>query len=162
MDWRAGVASFAVAISVVGCGDDARIGASAVLPAPLALRMLTVTVRDGDHVIQWNGAAFRATPINGTPSTVEEDVGLTGPDLQVEFRLEDAGVVLSSGTVLLPRRRDWNWNVLFQASTTDPKLACFGCFGSQVFPLAVGFQRPGRDSIWVVWGGNSISNPVTY
>ena len=160
--WKAGLLPLAIVAAVVGCGDEARISASAVLPPPLAPQMLTVTVRDRDRVIEWNGASFRITPANGTPSTPEEAIGLSGPDLEVVFRLENEGELLSTGTVLLPRRRDWRWGVTVEASTTDPQLGCFGCLGSQVFPLDAGFQSPGRDSIWVVWGGNSISDPVTY
>jgi len=130
MRGSAGLRSLAIAVAVVGCGDEARISASAVLPPPLAPQMLTVTVRDRDRVIEWNGAAFQITPANGTPSTAEEDIGLTGPDLEVGFRLENVGAVLSAGTVLLPRRRDWRWGVTVEASTTDPQLGCFGCLGS--------------------------------
>jgi hypothetical protein len=46
--------------------------------------------------------------------------------------------------------------------TTNPDEACFGCVGSQVFPLAPAYRATGRDSLWVVWGGNSISDPVIY
>lgn len=162
MGWNGRLWPLAIAVAIVGCGDEARISASAVLPPPLAPQMLTVTVRDRDHVIEWNGAAFRVTPANGTLSTPEEEIGLSGPDLEVGFRLENAGALLSTGTVLLPRRRDWRWHVTVEAATTNPQLECFGCLGSQVFPLNAGFQSPGRDSIWVVWGGNSISDPVTY
>ena len=70
--------------------------------------------------------------------------------------------MLSAGTVTLPLRRDWRWNVSVQSATTDPKFECFGCLGSQAFPLIAEYQAPDRDSIWVVWGGNSISAPVIY
>lgn len=49
-----------------------------------------------------------------------------------------------------------------RSATTDPKFECFGCLGSQAFPLIAEYQAPDRDSIWVVWGGNSISDPVIY
>ena len=124
--------------------------------------MLTVTVRDRNREIEWTAAAFRDMPANATPSTPEATLGTSGPDLSVAFRLESRGAVLSAGTVTLPRRRDWCWNVSVQSATTDPKFECFACVGSQAFPLAVEYQAPDRDSIWVVWGGNSIRDPVIF
>ena len=159
---RVGVNLAALAMALAGCGEEARISASAVLAPPLAPSMLTVTVRDRDREIEWTAAAFRVTSANATPSTPEATLGTSGPDLPVAFRLESAGAVLSAGTVTLPRRRDWRWNVTVQSATTDPKFECFGCVGSQAFPMAAAYQAPHRDSIWVVWGGNSISDPVIY
>jgi hypothetical protein len=159
---RVGANLVALAMALTGCGEEARISASAVLAPPLAPSMLTVTVRDRDREIEWTAAAFRVTPANATPSTPEATLGTSGPDLPVAFRLESAGAVLSAGTVTLPRRRDWRWNVTVQSATTDPNLECFGCVGSQAFPLAAEYRAPDRDSIWVVWGGNSISDPVIY
>lgn len=46
--------------------------------------------------------------------------------------------------------------------TVDPIRQCFGCFGSVAFDLLPAYRTVDHDSIWVVWGGNSISNPVTY
>jgi hypothetical protein len=152
----------AIAVILGGCGDEARINASAVLPPPLGPQMLTVTVRDRDRVIEWTGAAFQVTPAHATPSTPEATVEASGPDLEVAFQLVGEGAVLSAGTLPLPRRRDWRWNVSIQAAATDPALACFGCVGSQAFPLVAGFRAADRDSIWVVRGGNSISDPVIY
>jgi hypothetical protein len=67
MRGSAGLRSLAIAVAVVGCGDEARISASAVLPPPLAPQMLTVTVRDRDRVIEWNGATFHITPRMARP-----------------------------------------------------------------------------------------------
>jgi hypothetical protein len=115
---RAGLGALALAMALTGCGEEARISASARLAPPLAPAMLTVTVRDRDRRIEWNGAAFLVTPANATPSTPEVTVGTSGPDLPVEFRLESAGAVLSAGTVTLPRRSDWRWIVTVQSATT--------------------------------------------
>ena len=89
--------------ALIACGEEARISASAVLLPPLAVEMLTVTVRDGDRLIQWSGADFEPRPSNGTPSTLEAEVKPSGPDLEVSFRLESSGTLLSAGTVTLPR-----------------------------------------------------------
>jgi hypothetical protein len=44
----------------------------------------------------------------------------------------------------------------------NPTRGCFGCMGVQAFPLAAPYQRTRSDSVWLVWGGNSIRNPAIY
>lgn len=144
------------------CGEEARVSLSAPLAAPLGLEMLSVTVLDGDRLLRWTGSDFKPRNDNPAPSTPEVDTKTSGPDIQVTFRLENLGTVLSTGTVVLPRRSDWRWHVTISASTENPGEFCFGCFGSTAFPLPEAFRAPGRDSIWVVWSGNSISEPAVY
>jgi hypothetical protein len=149
-------------LTLTACGDDARISLSAVLAPPLSLDMLTVTLKDRDRLFTWHGADFSARPENATPSTRDQDIFTSGPDLELQYRLESGGEVLSSGSITLPRRQDWSWGVTIWARTTDPLEGCFGCFGSAAFSLAQAFRAVDRDSVWLVWGGNSISNPVVY
>jgi hypothetical protein len=146
---------------LVGCGDSARISAEARLGAPLDVGMLTVTVRDLDREWTWQGSDFHATTTRPTPTTDQRDTHTSG-SADVSFTLKDSGTVLSEGTVTLPLREDWRWGVTVTAQTTDPRQGCFGCVGSMAFPLAASHRAPDRDSIWVVWGGNSISDPVVY
>jgi len=158
---RLGIGASFWAVLLLGCGEEARISATAVLPSPLALDMLTVTVQDRGRTIEWTGDDFQASP-SATPTTTEVETSTSGPALEVAFRLESDGVVLASGSATLPRKSDWSWNVTVDAATDDPRLSCFGCVGSQAFPLAESFRAPGRDSVWLVWGGNSISDPAIY
>jgi len=146
---------------LVGCGDSARISAEARLGAPLDVAMLSVTVRDGGRAWTWRGSDFHTTTTRPTPTTEERDTHTSG-NAEVSFRLEEAGVVLSEGSVTLPLRAAWRWSVSVMAQTTDPRQGCFGCVGATAFPLAESHRAPERDSIWVVWGGNSISDPVVY
>jgi len=143
------------------CEPDARLSVSAPLIPPLALEMLTVTVREGHRTWQWHGDDFRSTRDNATPHTSEISTSTRG-EVEVRFRFQTGNQILSEGTVTLPLREDWRWGVDIHAATTDPRLQCFGCFGSRAFALAADFRPVNRDSIWVVWGGNSISNPVIY
>lgn len=152
----------ALMITLIGCGDDARISISADIAPPLSLDMLTVTLRDRDRLLTWHGTDFRPRPENATPSTGDQDIFTSGPDLELEYRLETGGEVLSSGSVILPRRSDWSWGVTIWARTTDPLEGCFGCFGSAAFSLAQAFRSVDRDSVWLVWGGNLISDPAIY
>jgi hypothetical protein len=127
--------------------------------------MLSVEVRDVRRLIRWDASDFRPHPEDpGAPflSTPEVETSTSGPDLEVTYQLESGSAVVSTGTVSLPRRSDWRWGVTISASTTNPSEDCFGCFGSQAFPLAEALRAPGQDSIWVVWGGNSIDDPAIY
>jgi hypothetical protein len=95
-------------ILVLGaCGEEARISVAATLTPPLAVEMLTVSVRDGDRLIQWTGSDFRPRFDSPVLSTPEVETRTSGPDLERTFRLEDADAVVSTGTVSLPRKSDW-------------------------------------------------------
>jgi hypothetical protein len=147
------------------CGDEARISVTAALPSPLAVEMLSVEVRDVHRLIRWTPADFRPHPEDpGAPflTTPEVETSTSGPDIEVTYQLESGGAVVSTGTVILPRKSDWRWGVSIFASTTNPQEDCFGCFGAQAFPLAEALRAPGQDSIWLVWGGNSIDDPAIY
>jgi len=155
--------SLSTLVPLVGaCGEDARISVTAALSPPLAIAMLTVTVRDRDRLIQWTGSDFSPRSDSPIPSTPEVDTRTSGPDLDLTYSLESGGTVISTGTVSIPRKSDWRWGVTVFAATTNPYEDCFGCFGSQSFPLAEAFRAPGQDSIWVVWSGNSIDDPAIY
>ena len=144
------------------CGEEARISVTAALPPPLTVEMLTVEVRDGDRLIRWTASDFSPRSDSPIPSTPEVETQTSGPDLEVTYRLESTGGVVSTGTVSLPRKSDWRWGVTIFAATTNPYQDCFGCFGSHGFSLAEAFRAPEQDSIWVVWGGNSIDDPAVY
>ena len=44
----------------------------------------------------------------------------------------------------------------------DPIRLCFGCRGSEAAPLDPALGLPAGDSLFVVWGGDSIDHPVDY
>jgi hypothetical protein len=89
-----------------------------------------------------------------TPSTGSLEIGFT-------LRASD-GTTVSTGTVELPLKPDWRWNIVLLPTINDPKIHCFGCFGSKAFPLDPKFRATEKESLWIYWGGNSISNPVVY
>jgi hypothetical protein len=146
---------------LAACGEEAEISVSADLGPRLTTEMLTVFVIDKTRVTRFTGADFRSEG-QSLPTTARVATSASGPDLEVSFTLTYADTHLSGGTVFLPRRSDWRWHVTVSAATTSPEEGCFGCLGSQAFELAQSYRAPGRDSIWLVWGGNSISNPVVY
>lgn len=123
--------------------------------------MLTVSVGNNKPLWSWKAVDFTASPPGRTPATPERRTSSSGM-LEVSFRLTNQGTTISAGSVQLPLSRDWRWTVELRAVTTDPAYGCFGCVGTRAFPLREAYRVPGRDSIWVVWGGNSISRPVAY
>ena len=72
------------------------------------------------------------------------------------------GDTVATGGVVLPLRQDWRWGVdIFVAG---PNLAnpCLGCEGVRAFPLRDQSPAGQADSLFLIWGGNSISKPVVF
>lgn len=83
-------------------------------------------------------------------------------ELYVSFRFAASGVILSAGEATVPLRSDWRYGFDIRVDSTNPTRLCFGCIGARAFPLAAAYQRTARDSVWLIWGGNYIRNPVIY
>jgi hypothetical protein len=83
-------------------------------------------------------------------------------ELATSFWLVQGPDTLSSGELSLDLRPDWRWGVDIFRADEDPSVTCFGCAGALSYELAPALQRVPADSLWIVWGGNSISNPVVY
>jgi hypothetical protein len=83
---------------------------------------------------------------------------ITGEELTIDFSLASRQTELTAGQVRLEVIPDWEWEVQFHLSATDPADTCFGCQGSVAFDLA----GENTSRLYVVWGGNSISDPVAY
>lgn len=158
------IAGAICAVSIAsGCSSDARL-AVAAQPMTAELNAATIRYRVEAGVRNWtvdlqpvaagtsagrrNGPAFD-TPQKGT-ATVTFSVIL--PD----------GRAIATGQASVPLRGDWEWDFELMALTDDPKPTCFGCFGSKSFALPADLRSAGRDSLWLVWGGNSIRDPVVY
>jgi len=144
------------------CEPGARVSVATALRTPLDSSMLFVTITDGNRFWEWHGADLRSSAALGMPHSPERATRTRG-DLLVSFRVHDtAQGPVATGSVTIPLRNDWRWRVDFINATEDPVLLCFGCAGSRAFALPPTHRAPGFDSLWVVWGGNSISDPVIY
>lgn len=71
----------------------------------------------------------------------------------VAFVLEPGGARISSGEVSFPLRPDFRWGVDFFRLQDDPSRLCFGCQGSESFPILFEARRNPEESVWVTWGG---------
>lgn len=141
---------------LVGCSGEARVR-FAVPYHPLAEDppSVMVTFRDGDG-IRWV-ELDSSNPSAGPFSTK------TSGDLEVKISILSAGSgTIKAGSITLPLKDDWGWGVDFYISGDDPGNDCFGCFGSESFTLdpALGYEEDKK--LFIVWGGNSISNPAVY
>jgi hypothetical protein len=111
------------------------------------------TLRDSDFHFdstsqQYLTSTF-ATPLAGTLSL---NVLLT----------DTTGDTVSSGSAAIPLRPDWAWGIDIFPSHTNPYLYSFGVVGYQAFPLRPAYQDSLSDSLYLLWGGNSIKHPVIY
>jgi hypothetical protein len=107
-------------------------------------------------------AADRAWHFEGVATTGTLQTPLHG-EMRVSFTLRRPnGDTISSGGKTVRLRPDRVVGFLITTATVNPSLMCLSCGGAVAFPLSESFRVAGRDSVWIVWGGNSISNPVLY
>ena len=83
--------------------------------------------------------------------------------LQINASLEDStGSPVSSGSITLDIQSDWRWSVDIFLSPKNPSEGCFGCIGHHAFAVDSIYQKTPTDSLYLVWGGNSIKHPAIY
>lgn len=148
----AAAASF-VGVTAAACqGSEARVGvhyrSNTVLPRDL----FTVQIQDGGRVRTLRGAELDGRELSTA----------TSGSLRFGYRAVSSTTIVSEGSVEVPLRNDWRYGFDIFVDSLDPRRGCFGCIGAKPFPLAAGFRRSAKDSVWIVWGGNSISNPAVY
>ena len=80
----------------------------------------------------------------------------------ISFKLIKNGKIISTGNLSLPLEKDWDININFFVMDENPINGCFGCRGYKVFPVEKEFRKSENDSLYVIWSGNYIANPVVY
>ena len=143
--------------------NEARARVSLDMDSLLTRDMLTVMLNDGRSTWLIGPADFARHPrVFSRWTTPEIETGTSGT-LTVEFTIADSlGETVASGLALTQLRRDWIWEFTFSRAQANPALTCFGCFGSRVFVFSDSTTFEPGDSLYIIWGGNSISNPVIY
>lgn len=87
----------------------------------------------------------------------------TSGNIDISFLILDSLLdTISSGSINLPIKSDWSWGVGLHITDSNPYNTCFGCTDSKSFILNESYIDSLYDSVFVVWGGNSIKNPVDY
>lgn len=87
--------------------------------------------------------------------------------LTVTFSILNENSELTDGEFELELREDWQWSVNFQKGSANynPLDGCFGCQFYESFGLnqeALGNTEIEADSLYIVVGGNFVSEPVLY
>lgn len=149
-----------VFLAALGCstgGDEAHATVHYSQGGQLPRELLTVTVTDPLGI-----RTLRGSDIGASWSDGRRFATATSGSLQVAFRFAAGSVVASEGAIEVPLRTDWSYDFTLSVDSLDPTRLCFGCMGSRAFPLDAAYRGSPRDSVWLVWGGNYIRNPVIY
>jgi hypothetical protein len=156
------VGLFLLGIAALACGDDGSAAESRLRLAALSwtddappLHDLAIEVQAGDALHPVSGSDLRPSDQYAQPHSAWLAMPAEGAII-VRFTLDSESE--SEGAVVLEARPDWEWEVQFHIAGTDPFDQCFGCVGSEAFSL--GAREDVR--LYVVWGGNSISDPVVF
>lgn len=122
--------------------------------------LLILTATAGDWTMVVNGDEI------GTPESPNHSREYRTPEagtLRIEAVLKRPGeATLATGTIELEIRDDWIWGVSIFLTDENPTRTCFGCIGYKAFAIPEGLTGEPQDSLFMVWGGNSISDPVVY
>lgn len=83
--------------------------------------------------------------------------------MRIDFVIYHNGEATNtSGTLELDLKKDWRYSVNLHIGENDPFDVCFGCMGSDEYDLDPVLGYAGEENLYVVWGGNYISDPVIY
>jgi len=156
-----------------GCsfsGDDdpqAQVRFSLVKDGLVAANDINVTFSDGQGAQTVESDDFQ--PVSFDASSLWTDPFDTASDgtLDVSFEVNADDKEITSGTVQVELRKDWRWTFSFRADSAgyDPLRECLGCQGARSFRVDKTTSVPGTsraDSMYVVLGGNRISDPNQY
>ena len=122
---------------------------------------IQIEAMDGLHIYQSKASDFGSFS-SGYRSTVPLKTISSG-EIDIHFEIYgDSPTPSVDGDLSIELRSDWHWTVDFVIAEQNPDQYCMGCFGSKAFALPAFMQRDDNDSLYVIWGGNSISNPVIY
>jgi len=159
---RVSLVLFMVSVLGFGCSEDRSLARVKLYGDTLLTReMVTITLDDGQSKWRFGSSSLRS--YQGAWSTPEVKTRSEGSIL-VTYQFRDPeGTVVSTGHVVLDLRADWRWGIDIFHRDENPYRMCMGCFGYESFPiLDPAYRVSESDSIFVIWGGNSISNPVDY
>jgi hypothetical protein len=153
--------SFAIAFIATGCSaDQASVSYTFFEEPGFSVDFVVLEFSDGSLTRQLTGDDFEAE--TGSRRDTQAFRTRTTGELVTSFWLLQGPDTLSSGELRLDLRSDWTWNISFFRADVNPSGTCFGCVGATPYELEAPAQTAPSDSLWLVWGGNSISDPVVF
>lgn len=82
--------------------------------------------------------------------------------LRIGLRAEQDGGAVAEGEVEFAAREDFLWHVRMELAVADPTEMCFGCLGSEAFPVAESFRAAPAESLWIWWSGRREGSDVVF
>jgi hypothetical protein len=146
----------------LGCSENRALAQVKLYNDTLLTKdMVAITVNDGQS--EWRFGPSALHLYVGAWAIPELETRNKGTMIVTyQFRDPD-GAVISEGQVMVGLRRDWLWGIDIFHTGRNPYRGCMGCFGYRSFPiLDPAYMASDSDSVFVIWGGNSIRNPVEY
>jgi len=123
---------------------------------------LSIVFTDGDSKRELSGRVNSSSDTSHVYPTSRFSTASAG-SLMIHFTLlAPPGDTISTGDAAIPLKPDWIWDVTYYVAPYNPIFGCWGCFGSSAFAMDSAYQDTIADSVFLVWGGNSISHPVIY
>jgi hypothetical protein len=120
----------------------------------VTLDMLTIRFSDPLHSRTVTKADFTTPNLSRNFETMDRG------NLHMDVVLaRSPGDTVAHGALDLTLRSDWRYGVEISLADSNPTRFCFGCIGSRSFVVSPTLSV---DSLFLVWGGNSISDPVIY
>ncbi len=87
----------------------------------------------------------------------------TSGTLQLTVQMLDTNdKAVTSEIVKLPLKSDWKYYIKVAVGPENPIYTCFICQDSKAFAIDSKLNFPETDSLFIVWSGNSISNPILF
>jgi len=140
-------------------------------------KLISISVNDGVSRYYLNGDMFSRDSVSAIdpsdPLTMPSvRYGLFSPaletvtsgDLEIDIDFtDDKDSVLSNGELTLPLKPDWEWMIMINFTTRQlTGKGCRGCDGFEEIAVPESLKFAEGMRLFIVWGGNSISNPVVY
>jgi len=132
--------------------------------SPDELSITTSGSKTGLDISKNDFSGDGANPIPRTTKNFSTD---NSGSMTVMFSFLNDNSKLTDGEFEIELREDWRWRVIFLISSADynPLEGCFGCQFYESFELntdALNSEDVEADSLYIVVGGNFISQPVDY
>jgi hypothetical protein len=150
----------AVLLVLAACeSDEARVRFAVIGQGALQPSMLSIQFSENGRRRVVSGTDFVVDGSFAQPHTRWYSTATAGT-LTVDFTVRDAeGASVAEGEIELQLQPDWQWEVHFLIDDRNPALGCLGCIGHRAFVIPPPVATTPRDSLYVIWGGNSIKNP---